>query len=129
MATFYHGTRRGFSKSGWVTPRTFNKGRATRAPLQHGCVARPDAERYVYVTTDIHLAWAYAYEAPGPGSPKVLQVEPHGSVTPDPEHSHAMEAYRVDGWAKVVAVIPLSEAPFTEAESRSGWDVYQKETP
>lgn len=120
---FYHGTRRGFRKGGWLTPRTFHQDTAeSAAPLQPGRSAAADRHEYTYVTTNPNLAWAYAYAAPGRGRPKVLIVEPHGPVESDPEHSPDMHAYRIHGWAKVIRV--LTDPPFSEADSRAGWVVY-----
>jgi hypothetical protein len=123
LTTFYHGTRRGFTRGGYVTPRTFHHGKGTTAPLMPGATPRADSERYVYVTTSPELAWAYAYASVGRGRPKVLVVEPQGDVTPDPEHSPDMEAFRVDGWARVLEV--QTEPLMTEEEAMAGWVVNQ----
>lgn len=118
---WYHGTRRGFGRGGWVFPRTFHGGAGTQAPLQPGKASPEDTAEHVYITTDEHLAWAYAYAAVGRGRPKVLVVEPHGPVEHDPEHSRDMPAYRCRGTARVVEV--LTEAPFTAEESAAGWAI------
>jgi Rifampin ADP-ribosyl transferase len=117
--TYYHGTRRGFSRGGWLTPRTFNHGEGTTAPLAVGGRPRPDAAEHTYMTTSLDLAWVYAWHAVGRGRPKVLIVDPHGVVTRDPEHSRDMEAYRCAGWARVTAV--LTEPTVTEDDARRGW--------
>ncbi len=56
--------------------------------------------------------------SPGRGKPKVLSVVPVGTVTRDPEHSLAMEAYRCES-ARVVAVSMMPE--ITEEAARNGW--------
>jgi hypothetical protein len=72
----------------------------------------------VYVTTDLNVAWVYAWCAVGRGKPKVLIVEPTDEVVADPEHSHAMQAYRTRS-ARVVKV--LTEPTMTERQAREGW--------
>ncbi len=99
-------------------PRTFSGSGATTAPTAAGHCARPDSERYVYVTTSLELAWVYAWHAPGRARPRVLTVRPLSDVWDDPEHSAEMEAYRCEA-ARVESVdlVPL----VTEAEARTGW--------
>jgi hypothetical protein len=121
---WFHGTRRGFTRNGWLFPRAFHGGVGTSAPLQPGRESPADSVGFIYITTDENLAWAYAYEAVGRGKPKVLVVEPQGEIEHDPEHSHDMPAYRCNGMARVVDV--FTDAPFTEEESRAGWVVYGK---
>lgn len=116
---FYHGTRKGFSKGGYLFPRSFHKGAGTYAPLKPGFEPRKDAEDYIYITTSETLAWVYAWHAPGRGRPKVLVVEPHGVIERDPEHSIDMEAYRCDGIAKVLSVD--TEPKINEFEAAAGW--------
>jgi hypothetical protein len=117
--TFYHGTRRGFTRGGYLMPRTFTgKSDSTTAPLKPGKSTASDSDRYVYITTSKILAWVYAWHAPGRGKPKVLTVEVLGAVERDPEHSLDMEAYRTD-MAKVINVD--TEPIITEEEAREGW--------
>lgn len=116
---YYHGTRRGFTRNGYVTPRTFSKSDGTTAPLKKGHVAPLDSAGFVYVTTDLTLAWVYAWHAPGRGKPKVLIVKPQGDVYRDPEHSPDMEAYRIAGWAKVLDV--MRQPLISEEDARAGW--------
>ena len=78
-----------------------------------------DAGDWVYLTTDIDLAWVYAWHAPGRGAPRVLVVRPiDDSLEPDPEHSAAMTAWR----CKAASVTKVLTTPtVTEDEARSGW--------
>jgi len=118
--TWYHGTRRGFTSGGYVTDREWHKSSdGTSAPLRPGKESPADAVHYTYLTTSPLLAWVYAWCAPGRGKPKVLTVEPMGNVYRDPEHSPDMEAYRCDGWLRVVNVD--TEPIITEQEARDGW--------
>lgn len=117
--TFFHGTRRGFGRGGYLFPRTFHGGEGTAAPVNSGQAPSADADGWVYLTEEIDLAWAYAYAAPGRGKPKVLEVEPYGVVEPDPEHGPRMKAWRCNGSARVVRV--LTEPTMTEAEAQEGW--------
>lgn len=86
--------------------------------MTSGAASPEDSDQWVYVTQSLDLAWVYAWHAPGRGKPKVLVVEPHGTVEPDPEHSAAMDAWRCE-WARVSGV--LTEPTMTEEEARSGW--------
>jgi hypothetical protein len=116
---FYHGTRRGFSRGGFLMPKRFHQQQdQTSAPLIPGKERARDSDDWVYVTTSPELAWVYAWCAPGRGKPKVLVVEPSGPIERDPEHSPGMEAYRTS-MAKVVAV--LKDPLVTEQEAREGW--------
>lgn len=115
----YHGTRRGFSRGGWLTPRSFSSSFPTTAPCKPGRSPAPDAAGFTYMTTSLELAWVYAWHAAGRGRPKVLVVEPHGAISRDPEHSLDMEAYRCAGWARVLDV--LLEPAVPEADARAGW--------
>lgn len=117
--TFYHGTRRGFVVGGFVTPRSFHGGDGTFAPMVEGKESPPDAHRYVFATTDLHLAWAYAWAAPGRGKPKVLTIRPGGPVEPDPEHGLTMPAFRIDGFCRVLRID--REPIMSEFEATSGW--------
>lgn len=116
--TFYHGTRAPFQRGGWIMPAEWHGGPRTNAPLTPGAVQPPDAGKYVYVTTSRLVAWVYAWCAPGRGRPRVLTVQPSGTVEYDPEHSPRMEAYRCS-MAKVLSVD--LEPMITEAEAREGW--------
>lgn len=117
--TFYHGTRRGFTRGGVLLPRSKHGGAGTTAPVNPGMRQPQDASSYVYVTTDVAIAWVYAWHAAGRGKPKVLVVQPIGEVKPDPEHSPAMSAYRCE-WARVESV--LTEPTITEQQAREGWE-------
>lgn len=113
--TFYHGTRRGFTKRGILVPRSQHGGPGTSAPATRQ-YAR--ALGMVHATEIEELAWVYAWHAPGRGRPKVLVLEPHGMMEPDPEHSPEMKAWSIE-WATVVDV--LTEPLVTEQEAREGW--------
>lgn len=115
---WYHGTRRGFTRGGFLFPRSMHGGTATNAPTTEGKHSPASAEDWVYITGDLDLAWAYAFHAAGRGRPKVLVVEPVGPIEHDPEHSHRMDAWRCE-WAKVTRV--LTEPTITEQEARDGW--------
>lgn len=112
----YHGTRRGFTPGGWLLPRSDHGGPATSAPASR---ALPQNEQHIYLTTDLDLAWVYAWHAPGRGRPKVLVVEPTQPIQHDPEHSPQMPAYRSRGMAHVAAV--LTTPTVTEEQARQGW--------
>lgn len=114
----FHGTRRGFTKGGWLFPRTMHAGAATSAPTNPGRQPLADSAEWVYLTEDIDVAWAYAWAAPGRGKPKVVEVEPHGRIEPDPEHSPAMRAWRAE--SAVVRRVH-TEPTITETEAREGW--------
>lgn len=114
----YHGTRRGFTRGGWLMPRADHGGSGTTAPTAPGRESPDDADRWVHFTGDLILAWVYAWHAPGRGRPKVLVVEPHGRAERDPEHSPGMDAWRCES-AKVVRV--LTDPAISEAEARAGW--------
>lgn len=118
--TYYHGTRRGFTRGGILLPRRFHGGPGTTAPLNPGETPQEDAADYVYVTTDPLIAWVYAMCASGRARPRVLTVRPIGEVERDPEHSASVPAYRCEA-AKVLSVD--FNAPITEAEARDGWQV------
>jgi hypothetical protein len=114
----YHGTRRGFGSGGWLFPRDFHHSTGTTAPVNSGHAPAPDASGWVYATESLDLAWAYAYAAVGRGRPKVLVVEPHGRIEPDPEHSADMQAWRFE-FGRVTAI--LTEPTITEIEAYQGW--------
>jgi hypothetical protein len=119
----FHGTRAPFRKGGWLFPRSFYKGlkeaaRVTTAPVKPGRQPSPDADKWVYVTTNEALAWVYAWHAPGRGKPRVLIVQPYGPIERDPEHSVDMEAYRCP-MAKVLDVD--REPTVSEEDARAGW--------
>ena len=117
---WYHGTRRGFTRGGVLFPRAAHGGTGTGAPLSEGRQQPGDAQRWVYLTRDLDLAWAYAWSAAGRGKPKVVQVRPHGRIERDPEHSLAMDAWRCE-WASVIDV--LTEPTMTEEQARAGWAI------
>lgn len=98
-------------------PRTFHGGAPTTAPLNPGRVQPQDAADWCYLTTDLDLAWVYAWHAPGRGHPRVVEVEPF-DLDPDPEHSAGMDAWRCR-WARVITVHRTPTV--TESEARSGW--------
>lgn len=116
--TLLHGTRRPFQRGGLLLPRSEHRGPGTTAPLNPGKQEPADAAQWVYLTTDLRLAWVYAWHAPGRGRPRVLTVAPLGEVEADDEHSAAMAAFRCQA-AKVVAV-DLSPV-LDEEEARAGW--------
>ena len=105
---FLHGTRRGFKPGGVLLPRAQHGGQGTNAPVNPGATPPPDAVNWVYLTTALDVAWLYAHHAPGRGKPKVLVMQPHGTVEPDPEHSAAMSAWRAE-WATVTRVMNAAE--------------------
>lgn len=112
---FFHGTKRGFRPGGYLFPRAMHRGPGTTAP---SVGTLPGAENYVHFTTEWLLAWAYAYDAPGNGAVKVVEVVPIGEVEHDPEHSIEMNAYRA-GSARVVKVHKIP--PITEKQAKDGW--------
>ncbi len=118
---YYHGTRRGFTRGGYVAPRAFHKGEGTSAPLVEGREPPADSDQYVYCTTHLGLAWAYAWAAAGRGRPKVLTIQPGGHVEPDPEHGEEMAAFRISGFCRVLAVD--IEPVMDELEAAAGWQV------
>lgn len=101
-----------------MLPRSDHGAGGTSAPTSPGRESPEGAGAWTYLTTDLTLAWVYAWHAPGRGKPKVLTVQPHGSIEPDPEHSPHMKAWRCE-WAKVesVSVDPV----LSEEEARAGW--------
>lgn len=115
---WFHGTRRGFTRGGYLFPRNDHGGPGTTAPTNPGMTSPEDSADWVHITRDPVLAWAYAWSAPGRGKPKVLTVEPHGPVEDDPEHSVRMDAWRCE-WAKVVAVD--TDPALSEEEALAGW--------
>ena len=115
---WYHGTRRGFTRGGVLSPRAFHGQAATTAPTNPGMASSPDSGEWVYITIDVNLAWVYAFHAPGTGRPKVLTVTPRGDVEHDPEYSLRTVAYRCP-WAAVTGVLKLPT--MTESEARNGW--------
>jgi hypothetical protein len=118
VEAWYHGTRRGFRAGGVLLPRASHTGVPTTAPLNAGQEPPSDAGQWVYVTRDLDLAWVYAWHAVGRGKPKVLRVNPVGTLERDPEHSVRMDAWRCE-FAPVRQV--LLEPTMTEAEARDGW--------
>lgn len=115
---WYHGTRRGFTRGGVLFPRSAHRGAGTGAPVNPGREQPQEAANWVYLTRNLDLAWAYAWQAPGRGKPKVVVVRPHGTVEADPEHSGAMDAWRAE-WATVTEV--LLEPAITQEQARQGW--------
>lgn len=95
----YHGTRAGFRAGGYLFPVDWH-GSRPRAGHQEGGTA------YVYMTTDLDLAWAYAEQTRGRGRPKVLIVQPLGPVEVDPStYDYEEDQYRCREGAKVLKVI------------------------
>jgi hypothetical protein len=97
VTTFYHGTRAGFRRGGYLFPVDF-----------HGKEARPGhvegGTAWVYFTTDRETAEWYAFQAKGRGRAKVLTVEPMGAVLVDPStFDYEEDQYRCE-MARVVAV-------------------------
>lgn len=101
---FFHGTKAGFSRGGFLFPREWHGGTGTTAPVNSGREVSQDAVEWVYVTRDLALAWLYATHASGRGKPKVLVVAPYGTIEPDPEHSVRSDAWRCQS-AKVKRVL------------------------
>jgi len=102
----YHGTRRGVSRGGWLTPPSFHG--EERANVLPGY---PDADQYIFMTPDVEVAETFAYQAKGRGRPKVLTVVPTEPIERDLATWCGMDGYlyRSRGWAKVVAVRILDE--------------------
>jgi len=115
---FYHGTRAAFRTGGYLFPRCTHGAEGTTAPVHEGRTQPEESGDWVYVTTSKTLAWVYAWHAAGTGKPRVLTVQPIGTLGADPEHSAAMEAYRCE-MAKVLSVDTKPE--ITEKEAREGW--------
>jgi hypothetical protein len=115
---WYHGTRAGFTRGGYLFPRSAHGGPPTTAPLNPGRVQPADAADYVYITDDPLAAWVYAWHAPGRGTVKVLTVEPCAEVTADVEHGPGMAAFRTT-LARVAAVstVPL----VSQRDALTGW--------
>lgn len=116
--SLFHGTRRPFKRGGLLIPRSRHGGPGTSAPLTPGRTQPEDAADWVYLTSDLDLAWVYAFHAPGRGRARVLRVTPIGDVLRDIEHGDTMAAYRCE--AATVADV-LTEPTVTEAEARDGW--------
>lgn len=95
----YHGTRVGFSRGGYLFPVDFHKSQ----PRPGGS---DDGTAYVYMTTDLDLAWWYAEQHPGRGKPKVLVVEPLGPIEVDySPYDNESDQYRCEAGAKVRKVL------------------------
>lgn len=116
--TFWHGTRAPFRRGGYLFPRCQHGAEGTTAPVHEGKASPVESGDWVYVTTSKTLAWVYAWHAAGKGAPRILKVQPIGTLESDPEHSPAMEAYRCE-MAKVLAFD--MEPEITEQEAREGW--------
>lgn len=115
---FFHGTRRPFMRGGLLLPRAAHGGAGTSAPLTPGMAAPADAEAWAYVTTDLDLAWVYAFHAPGRGRARVIRLRSITDLERDIEHSTSMNAFRCKS-AIVDAV--LTEPTVTEEDARAGW--------
>lgn len=101
---FYHGTRVGFKKGGYLFPVSFHHG-AVRPGVR---VSEDD--QYIYFTTDFELASFYAVNSKGRGRPKVCTVVPGGPVEHDPStYDGEREQYRSKTSARVVDVQFLEE--------------------
>lgn len=105
----YHGTRRPFTRGGYVFPAAF-----------HGGEIRPghagdDSTEFAYVTTDHDLAAFYALNAKGRGRPRVLTVTPTGPIEDDPStYDGEREAqYRSRSPFRVVDVEVLDPADWS----------------
>lgn len=116
--TLYHGTRVPFGAGGLLLPRAEHGGPGTTAPLNPGREQPPDADRWVYLTTSLEVAWVYAWHAPGSGRPRVLVIRSAHGLHRDPEHSASMDAWRA-AWASVARVLRVPAV--SEAAARSGW--------
>lgn len=120
LPILYHGTRRGFTNGGLLLPRATHGGKPTTAPLNPGQLPPPDQGEWAYLTTDLDLAWVYAWHSVGRGMPRVVKVTPLSDVERDPEHGLTTPAYRTRA-ATVCQV--LREPTVTEADARNGWIV------
>jgi hypothetical protein len=103
-----------------VLPRSQHGGPGTAAPLNPGRRQPADAANYVYVSDDLVMAWVYAWQAPGRGRPRVLEVVPLGPLEQDPEHGAAAGAWRCEA-ARVTGI--LTTPACSEDEARTGWVV------
>lgn len=112
----YHGTRAGFRGSGGLVLPGEQVGRHNHVGLEH----RSD---WVYITPDLHLAWAYADVASGRGRPKVLVVRPGSGLLNDDSTIGGDEqiSFRCTH-AHVVRVLterPAEESPYEVADVRA----------
>lgn len=109
---YFHGTKVAFAQGDVLLPRKEHDGAPTNAPLTPGGERHHASDGYVYVTTRLLLAWAYAHASGASGEPVVLKVEPQGPIEPDPEHSAHMYAYR----CKSARVLVADDEPAISAE-------------
>jgi hypothetical protein len=88
-------------------PRAWHGKEANTATLTVPQGWYDDRADFVYVTTDLDLAWAMAERAPGRGRPKVLVVEPMGPLEDDPATFDGGDAdsYRCREPARVLRVL------------------------
>lgn len=116
----YHGTRAPLDVGDTLLPRAQTGASGTTAPTVPGVAPQADAADHVHFTTDLDVAWAYAWHAtPTDQAPRVLTLFPLAGVEADPEHNAAMSAYRCPTGARVLAV--SHEPTVTEQQARSGW--------
>lgn len=114
----YHGTRKPYQRHGLLLGRAFHGGAPTTAPVNPGRQPLPDSDQWVYFTTDLDLAWSYAWLAAGRGRPRVLTIAPSGTVERDPEHSIEMNAWR----CQQAYVLEVDLNPrITAEEAAAGW--------
>lgn len=84
-----------------------------------GVEPHPEADEWVFDTTRLAFAWAYAWRSGGSGPPVVLVVQPSDDLQPDREHSPGMEAYRCSS----AQVLLIDHTPLiTEAQAEAGWE-------
>ncbi len=86
--------------------------------MMPGAKRRPDADDWVYLTTDINGAWLYAYNSTVDGEPAVYSVFPLSDVEHDPEHSSRMPAYRC---RSAVVLGADRQPPFSQEEAARKW--------
>lgn len=90
----------------------------SKAPMMPGAERRPDADDWVYVTTDINGAWLYAYDSTVDGEPAVYSVFPLSDIERDPEHGSRMPAYRC---RSAVVLGADRQPPFSQEEAARKW--------
>lgn len=103
---FYHGTRVGFKKGGYLFPPSFHHG-ATRPGVRV-----PEDDQYIYFVTDFEQATYYALNSKGRGRPKVCTVVPSGPIEHDPStYDGEDEQYRSKTSARIVEVQFVDDFP------------------
>jgi len=118
---YFHGTKASFAIGSSVVPRNICNGAPTKGPLEPGAAPHPEADKWVFVTTRLAFAWAYAWKSGGAGPPVVLVVQPAKDLQLDLEHSLEMKAYRCTS-AKVLLID--DEPLITEEQAEAGWKTF-----